>query len=214
MQKLIVIFLLLFSLTAYAQKPLSIQVNGGFINPIDSHKGLSGSVQFNYSLNSKFNLYFYSGYSNWDRNKIIFYEEMTGLQTQQYFPSYSKDNHKLMTFNFGGKINLHTNKIFTSFVNIELGYSHLSYTKYLVWNKGHAESGEVIGYYVDPTAKIDVNDDLFGVGLGGGVFRNIGNNISLVLSFKLNSFLNSNYEGLFTRKGTYTMFLAGFNFAV
>jgi hypothetical protein len=208
------LILSLFTFSSKAQDSLSIQINGGFASPIHSIQGLSGMLQFNYSINSKIDLYVYSGYSTWGKNSIIFIETLTPPQTEAYFRSYSSDNFRLIPIYIGGRVNLHTNKIFTSFASVELGYSLLNYTEYLAWEKVLGESGEVIDYNVNRDVKIEVNEKLFGIGIGAGVFRQLTQNLSLVLSFKLNSFVNSKYNGLFTGKGTYTMYLAGFNFSI
>ncbi|MHB8906249.1 MAG: hypothetical protein ACYC6D_09010 [Melioribacteraceae bacterium] len=69
-------------------------------------------------------------------------------------------------------------------------------------------------YYVDQSTRKENREDLFGLGIGAGISHSLTENLNLVLLFKLNSYINSNYSGIFSSRGTYTMFLAGFNFSI
>lgn len=198
----------------FAQETNSIQINGGIIMPMSSSKGLTTSIQFNYTVNPILQLYAYTGYSYWDQYNITFHEDSSPNQQQQYFKTYNADSHILIPVYLGAKLNFNTNKLFTSFVNLEIGYSHLSYNSFDNFKSVNPETGEVLGYYPDLSTKKDVSEDLFGLGIGAGISHPITESLSLILSFKLNSYINSSYYGLFSTRGTYTMFLAGFNFNI
>lgn len=196
-----------------AQNSHSIEINGGIISPMSSSNGLTASVQFNYSYSSTVNFYLYSGYSSWDKYNVTFYEDYSEIQKKQFFQTYSEDDHVMIPVFLGAKINFHTTKFFTTYIDVEVGYANLSYNSYSNRKIVDPETGEVLKYTIDPASKREVNDNLFGIGIGAGLSHPITKYLNLILSFKLNSFLNSGY-GLFSSKGTYTAFLAGFNFNI
>jgi len=208
---LISILIFLFT-NISAQDNNSVQINGGIIYPMSSSNGLTGIIQYNYSINKQIYLYIYSGYSSWDRFNITFLEDHSEVQKQTKFISYSADQHKLIPVYIGSRINFHTNKLFTSFVNLEIGYSYLSYNSYTNRKSVDPETGEVLSYYVDGSTKEEITENLIGVGIGAGISHPVTENLNLILTFKLNSYLNSEYYGFFRAKGTYTMFLAGFSY--
>ncbi len=207
--------IIIFSNASTAQESGSFQINGGFIYPMKSSNGLTGLLQFNYPLSLKINLYFYTGYSAWDKYKIVYRQQGTISNNDQlYFDTYSADDHVLVPFYAGTSFNMHTNKFFTSFLNIEVGYSYLSYNSYDQVIITDEETGKTLEIYADGYTRKKVKENLFGFGVGAGLSHPMTDNIDLTFSFKLNSFLNANYEGLFSYRGTYTMFLAGFNFNI
>lgn len=210
----VVLFSFISSDILLSQESHTIQVNGGLIMPMSSSKGLTTSIQFNYEINPEFTLYIYTGYAKWDQFNVIYMEDISNVQKQQYFKTYMADDHTLIPFFIGGKFNFHSNKIFTTFVTFEVGYSHLSYNNYDNFKSVDPESGEVLGYYVDASTKKEISEDLFGIGIGAGLTHPISRNLNLILAFKLNSNINSAYYGFFSTKGTYTIFLAGFNFSI
>lgn len=197
---------IIFSNVIYAQDSNSIQINSGVIMPLNSSKGFSTSFQYNYQFSSNIQFYIYSGYSSWDKHNVIFNEDSSPVQKQTYFNSYSSDNHILIPVYIGSIINFHTNKLFTSFVTLELGYSYLSYNSYENIKEIGIETGEVIAYTPDQNSKKEINENLLGIGAGFGLLHPITENINMVLAFKLNSNLNSEYN-----KGAYTALTLGFN---
>jgi hypothetical protein len=198
-----------------AQSDHSIQLNAGLIKPMSSSEGLTVLVQYNLSLNQTFDFYTYTGYSAWDKYKITFLEEgpVTG-NDQRFFDSYSSDDHILIPVYFGGRVNFYSNDLFHSFLNLEFGYSYLSYNSYNQIEKKNPETGKTEGYYPDLTTRKANRENLFGLGIGAGLSHPVSKNVSLVFSFKLNTYLNSEYNGLFSTRGTYTMFLGGFSYRI
>lgn len=207
----LVIISIIISNVIYAQDSNSIQFNGGIVMPMSSSKGFNTSIQYNYHFSNNIQFYIYSGYSSWDKYNIIILEDWSTVQKQTLFNSYSADNHILIPVYIGSRINFHTNKLFTSYVTFEIGYSHLSYNYYGIKKEINPITGEVLAYNVDLNTKKEMNENLLGIGAGVGLSHQIMENINIVLSFKLNSHLNSKYYSFLSSQGTYTAFNLGFN---
>ncbi|MFA5804261.1 MAG: hypothetical protein WC879_06425 [Melioribacteraceae bacterium] len=205
------IIALIISNVTFAQDSNSIQINGGIFMPMSSSKGFNTSIQYNYHLSNNIQLYIYSGYSSWDKYNVNFIEDWSTVQKQTLFNSYSSDNHVLIPVYVGSRINFHTNKFFTSFATFEIGYSHLSYNSYDIKKEINPNTGEVLAYNADQNSKKEMNENLFGVGAGVGLSHPITENINIILSFKLNSQLNSKDYSFLSSKGTYTAINLGFN---
>ncbi len=211
----ILIVFISFSFThIFAQNASSIEVQGGIVAPMNSSKGLSGSLQYNYSFNNNISFYASGGYSSWDKHNIVFHEDLSDVQKKNYFKTYSSDDHRMIPVYIGSRINFHTTKFFSTFVNFEIGYTHLSYNSYKHWKAVDPNTGAVLGYYPDLTSKNEHQENLFGLGIGAGLSHPMSEKINLILAFKLNTYTNSGYYGIFSARGTYTTFQAGFNFVI
>lgn len=208
----LIFVLIIFSNIILAQSNNSLQINAGLLIPMSASKGLSSSVQYNYSFNSNIQFYIYTGYSYWDKFNVSFAELWSPLQQQTHFSTYLSDNHILIPLYIGSRINIHTNKLFTIFTTIEAGYSYLSYNAYGFKKEVDPGTGVVLAYNTDLNTKKKTNENLFGVGAGVGLSHPINNNMNVILSFKLNSQINSSYYSFFSSQGTYTAFNLGFNF--
>ena len=202
------LFLMLVS-GLYAQNFHSIQVGGGLVLPRSSSKGFSAQVQYNYSLNSTVNFYVYSGYYTWDKYNITFIDESPPHGNDKLFHSYGSDNHKLIPLYFGTRINFRTIKSFTTFIDLEVGYSYFSYTDYGQIREVDPETGWVLSYNTDQASAKNTVKNLFGVGIGLGVFHPISESMNVVLSYKLNSNFNASEFGLFSAFGTYSTVFFG-----
>lgn len=211
---LLAVFTIVISNVIYSQESNSIQINGGIIMPMSSSKGFNSTIQFNYTFKQNVQFYIYSGYSSWDKFNVNFTEELSAIQKQTLFKTYVSDNHILVPVYIGSRINFHTNKLFTSFVTLDIGYSHLSYNSYNIKKEIDQTTGEVLAYNPDINTKKEINENLLGLGAGVGLSRSITENINIILSFKLNSQLNSKYYSFFSSKGTYTAIKLGFNFSI
>ncbi len=209
-----IFIILIFSNIASAQSNNSIQINGGLLIPINASKGLSTSVQYNYSINSNIQLYVYTGYSYWDKFNANFLVESSLLQKQTHFSTYIADNHILIPLYIGSRINIRTNKLFTFFATFEAGYSYLSYNSYQFIKEIDPGTGVVLAYNTDLNSKKKMNENLFGVGAGVGLSHPITKNMNILISFKLNSQINSSYYSFFSNQGTSTAFCLGFNFNI
>lgn len=201
-----------FPQNVIAQESTSLQVTGGIIYPMSSSKGLNGNLQFNYTLNSNVTFYIYSGYSAWDIYYVFFHEDWSPIQHQQIFRAVPENEHSMVPLYVGSRINFHTIKLFTSFIQFEVGYTHLQFNSYGIKKIINSETGEVLSY--QQTSKTETSENLFGVGIGAGISHPITENFSLILAFNLNSHFNSHYYGLFSTRGTYSRFTAGFNFTI
>ncbi len=197
-----------------SQDANSIQINGGIIIPMSASNGFNSSIQFNYNFKQNIQLYIYSGYSSWDKFNVNYIEDYSTTQKQTLFETYTSDNHILIPVYIGSRINLHTNKLFTSFVTFEVGYSYLSYNSYDIKKEIDPVTGEVLSYNPDISTKKEVTENLIGLGAGAGISYPITENINIILSFKLNSQLNSKYYDFFSSEGTYTAFNLGINFKI
>lgn len=209
-----IILLITFPGFNSAQDINSLQVNGGIIMPMSSSKGLTASVQFNYSFNPQIQFYSYIGYAAWDLYKVIYRADWSENQRKQYFEAYPESDHTLIPFYIGSKINFHSNKLLTAFVSFEAGYSHISYHKYDIMKIINPETGEVVDYLADGATKEKISENLFGIGAGVGISHPVTRKLNLLFSFKLNTFLNSDYSGALGTKSTYTIFLIGFNYNI
>ncbi len=204
---------ILFSTFAFAQESPSFRINGGMIYPKGSSTGLSGLIQFNYPLNEKISFYLYTGSSVWDKKKSMYMKDFATNDNEMILHSYSADDHSLVPVYIGSSFNMHTNNFCTAFLNVELGYSYLSFNSYNYELYKHPETGEVLGFYADQKTRKNVTQNLVGLGLGAGISHPMTDDVDLTITFKLNNVLNAN-NWLFNYEGTYTMLLAGLNFNI
>ncbi len=215
MKKIILVSLvLIFGLLSdinFAQGNNSIQFNGGIMFARRSSDGASFSMQYNYMLSSKINLYFSAGYSFWDKFYVTYREELNPPQRQEYFRTYNEDNHSLAHSNIGAKYNFHSNKFFTSFLIFEVGYSHLSFDSYGNVRVVNPITGEVTSYDVDLNSRKEISYNLFNIGIGTGLSHSLTQSLDVILSFKINSNFNGDEIGFLSTKGTYSAWQIGLN---
>ncbi|PKL82684.1 MAG: hypothetical protein CVV24_08790 [Ignavibacteriae bacterium HGW-Ignavibacteriae-3] len=205
---------LLFLNKVKAQEAYSIQLNGGIISPRNSTNGFTALLQFDYPLSSDIVFYVYSGYASWGQDKIAYLEDYSLIQRQTIFNSYSSDGHSLIPVYVGSRINLKEIKLFTAFVTVEMGFALLTYDSYTNIKNINPLTGEVLSYVVDRSSKNEIDENLFGLGLGGGLNHRLTRNLDLIFSVKLNSHLNSKYYDFFSSKRTYAVFIAGLCFKI
>jgi len=208
---IIISVIIVFPYTLLAQESNTIQITGGIIMPLSSSKGLTASVQFDHPINSNIQFYFYAGYAAWDKFNISYFIDRSDIQQQTRFNTYLSDNHVLVNAYAGSRINFHTNKIFTAFTVIEIGYAHLSYNSYEI-NKIINPEGVVVGYF--PYKGTVTSENLLGIGAGLGLSHPLNKNVNLIFVFKLNSQINSGYHGFLCKGVTYSAYNAGFNFRI
>ncbi|MBK8946668.1 MAG: hypothetical protein IPM32_15550 [Ignavibacteriae bacterium] len=214
-----VLYLSIFVSNLFAQTNNSIEVSGGFIFPMSSTNGLIGNIQFNYPLTDDFYLYIYTGYSEWDKFKISIdyrYSEIESTINNQkrFIPSYSANSHIKIPLYLGTRLNFRTNKLFTSFINFEFGYSYLSYNSYDKWNPVYSNSGEVINYIPEEATKEKNTEYLFGIAIGLGASIPISKDLNVILNYKVNSSTNFKYIEMLSIRGTNSMLVGGVNFII
>lgn len=206
--------------SAKAQNSLSLELNSGIITPFSSNPGFTGSLKLNYHFTSVISLYVSTGYSGWDRNKVTFWgwgktNPTPGGIGYRSFNSYSEDGHMLIPVYIGSTFNIFkTVKNLTAFLNAELGYSYLSYNSYSQLKVVDQETGLTETFYPDKSSKKAVRENLFGAGLGAGISMPIYGKVNLLLEYKLNSFVNKHYNGMFKIQNTYSSFTAGLNYSL
>jgi hypothetical protein len=209
-------FIIIFSLCVpflSAQNSNSIQFTGGILSPMASEKGLTGFVQYNYQAAPDIYIYLYSGYSSWDKDKVRIKRDRATLEEDQFFRTYTEDNHTLIPVYLGSKINFRTTKLFTTYFNFEAGYAYLNYNKYNVLKSVNPE-GVVLGYFPDGSSKKEITEHLLGVGIGAGLSHPMTKSVNLLFAFHLNSYINSDYYDFMSTQGTYTSFTFGFDFNI
>ena len=204
-----VIAIIFFSNSINAQSDFSIQLNSG----LSGFSGFSGLLQLNYSLNSDLDLYLYSGYSNVDRRiNSRFDNHDLGLDKSRYNSGLIMGDNNVIPIYLGGNLDLFENEWITTFANLELGYSHSSFTTYESMLPIYSDAGDVIRYRPDRSTREKHSDNLFGTGIGVGASHQITNGLEVLLTLKLNT--NTNFDGMrmFSRPSTYTSLLAGLNY--
>jgi opacity protein-like surface antigen len=189
-------------------------MNGGIIAPVDAVKGLTGLAQFNYSLTPAATLYIYSGYSRWDEDILIIRLDYTEIQTKSTFRTFTADKHILIPVFAGGKIDMHSTKYFTSFLTAEVGYAYIKYNTYKTNFIIDEQTGEVLDILPDLTTRKEETDHRYGIGIGAGLYHNLTDNLQVILSYKLNTFISRKLPGVLSSSGTQSNFLAGMNLII
>ncbi len=206
----VICVLFLFTIIdVFAQNENSIQLNAGLLYPRSSSNGFSTFIKYNYDFSSGMDFYIYTGYSSFNKFKVTYISEATETQNEQLFSSYSADEHIMIPVYLGTAIKLHTNKLFTTFIDVELGYTYLNYNSYDNYAVTDDENGDVVSYEADISSKKEITDNLFGIGLGFGLLRPLTEKLDIILSYKLNSNFNSGEFGIFSARGTYYTIYVG-----
>jgi outer membrane protein W len=193
--KFIVIFAILISANIFAQVKNTIQVNGGLMSATDSDKGILGTIQFNYEISGSFSLYAYSGILYWNNNNVGYYKgdayKINGAFSN-IGHTYSEDSHKLIPVYIGAKYFFNNSSAFRPFVNIEVGFSYLTYNSYYLQSVDNPD-GTIVLLPINKSVK---NDIFFGAGMGIGACHDIGDKLELLLEYRFNMLKNSEYEWL------------------
>ncbi len=215
-----IVFALIFTLFSFfnllSQDRISLQINGGILYPQHASNGLILKAQMNYKISKSFSFYLYSGINQWDKFiiKLRGQAEYNGSNYTRIFDSYSSDNHFMIPVYLGSKFIFNTNKLFSSYLNLELGYSYLTYNSYDQLILENIETGFIKNYIPDLNSIKKIRDSLIGLGAGAGISHPLSNRIDLLFAFQLNSFINKRYEGFFSNEGTYTAFTLGINYNI
>lgn len=206
MYRLSFVIAFIFSQTLFSQNNSSIQINGGFISKRMSSLGLNASLQYNYKTSENFELYGYAGYSGWDLYKIVIRQEL------KFYNCPVEDNHDLYSVFGGARIYFGKTNWFTAFAEAEMGYVYLTYNSYKFFSVSNQENQ--IAFYPDYGTKTYNRENLYGFGLGVGLIHPMSGGISLIFNYKLNTYINNNYNGLFSKRGTYSIINVGFNYQI
>jgi len=203
-----VIIVLLLSSFLFPQGMSSIQFSGGLVEPMSSNPGLSGVIQYNYNLTSRFNLFVSTDYSYWGQKYNNYYYD--ALSYNQHKIVYPESDHSLSRAMAGARYVVVEPAKFRLFVEGGIGYSYLKYKSYninLVTNPdGTAELLYSNGAYE--------SENLFNISTGIGFIHKMTSRWDILFEFKLNTYLNSHYYGIFSARGTFTEYFAGFNYRI
>jgi opacity protein-like surface antigen len=200
---LIMAIVLFLASLIYSQEKSSIQFSGGLVQPMSSNPGLSSTLQYNYNINSRFNLFVSTDYSAWDKRNFSYPDKSSG----DYRMSYSESDHSLSRIMAGGRYLITQPEQFKLFVDAGLGYSYLQYKVYdLVQSINPDNSTKLV---LNPAGKVHQN--LFNFSSGIGFIHPITNRWDMIFEYKLNTYLNSQYNGLLSSQNTFSSFQLGFN---
>jgi len=181
---------------------------GGVVAPMSSFSGLSSSLQYNYNLSARFNVFVSANYSAWDKKYFNIYDD-SHLPTQ-FKTAYPESDHSLSRIMTGVRYILVEPAQFRLFVEGGIGYSYLKY-KYYNINTVNNPDGTTELLYSNGTYE---NENLFNLSSGMGFIHKMTSRWDILFEFKLNTYINSHYYGLFSTRGTFTEFNGGFNYSL
>lgn len=206
MKKIIlaVIFSMILINNLFSQSILSAELNGGVIIPFKSYGGLQGNVQINYSCFADNYLYASFSYSSWDRNKIVIYDP----SGQTFNDVYSEYDHTLYSIFAGNRFIFFKYKTFSVFNDIELGYQNLNYMR--IFPQRIINPDSTVEYLADYSKQKSITESLLGLGVGFGLKNDITEKVDLIISVKINSYINRSFHGLFGSANTNAVVAGGF----
>ena len=205
---LIIASVLILSSIIYSQGKSSFQFSGGMVYPISSSPGLSGTLQYNYNINTRFNFFVSADYSVWDKRNFN-YSDITNV-SRGYKRGYSESDHTLSRIMAGGRYLITQPDQFKLFVDAGIGYSYLQYNVYDMKQINNPDG--TIEVLFSPSGK--VNQDLFSFSSGVGFIHPIAERWDILFEYKLSTYLNSQYHGLFSSQSTFGSFQFGFNYKI
>jgi opacity protein-like surface antigen len=205
---LIIVSVLVLSSVIYSQGKSSFQFSGGIVYPLSSSPGLSGTLQYNYNINSKFNIFISADYSAWDK-RYFNYLDKSDVHGG-YNSGYSESDHTLSRIMAGGRYLITPLSQFKLFIDAGAGYSYMQYNIYDMREVNNPDG--TIEYLYSPAVKVQQN--LFNLSSGIGFIHPIIERWDILFEFKLNTYLNSQYHGLFSSESTFSSFQFGFNYKI
>lgn len=210
---ILVIAIIALTSSINAQSDFSIQLNSGISKASKSGLGFSGLLQLNYSLNSNFDLYLYSGYSSIDKsNPNNFRHDDFNVAESRHSTDIIEGDYNVVPIYLGGSLDLFETEWIKTFTNLEVGYSRLSFNTYDRMIPVYSDEGEVKRFSPDRSTAEKHNENLFGAGFGLGASHPLTNSLEVLLTFKLNTSTNFEEMNMFSRRSTYTSLLAGINY--
>ena len=205
---LIAVSVLLFSSLLLPQEKSSIQFSGGVVAPMSSFSGLTGTLQYNYNLNPRFNLFVSANYSAWDKRYFTIYEE-NHLPTE-YKTAYPESDHSMSRIMAGIRYIVVEPAQFKLFVEGGIGYSYLKYKGYVIRQITNPDGTNELLY----SNGSNESDNLFNISSGIGFIHQITSRWDILFEYKVNSYLNAHYYGLFSNRGMFSEFNGGFNYRI
>jgi opacity protein-like surface antigen len=202
---LIMASVLILSSIIYSQGKSSFQFSGGIVYPISSSSGLSGTLQYNYNINTRFNFFVSADYSVWDKRNFSYVDKSTSGWS--YRSGYSETDHTLSRIMAGGRYLITQPDQFKLFVDAGIGYSYLQYNIYDMHQIKNPDG--TIEVLFSPAGKAYQN--LFSFSSGIGFIHQIAERWDILFEYKLSTYLNSQYNGLFSSQNILSSFQLGFN---
>jgi opacity protein-like surface antigen len=199
---------LILSSILYSQGKSSFQFSGGMVYPLSSNPGLSGTLQYNYNIATRFNFFVSADYSVWDKRNFNYSDKST--VGRDYKRGYSETDHTLSRIMAGGRYLITQPDQFKLFVDAGIGYSYLQYNIYDMQQINNPDG--TIEVIFSPAGKIYQN--LFNFCSGIGFIHPITERWDILFEFKLSTYLNSQYHGLFSSQSTFSSFQFGFNYKI
>jgi hypothetical protein len=205
---LIAVLVLFLSSFSYSQGKTSIQLTGGEVHPISSSPGLSGALQYNYNINPRFNLFVSADYSYWDERNFSYIKRIDNKDVPA--TGYIETDHELSRIMAGGRYLITQGEQLKLFVEAGIGYSYLHYYGYDIELTNNPDGSTEIS---NPPA-YRAHQNLFNFSTGIGFIHPITKRCDILFEFKLNTFMNNQYSGLFGYQSTFSSFHFGFNYKV
>ncbi|MDR3666924.1 MAG: outer membrane beta-barrel protein, partial [Ignavibacteriaceae bacterium] len=202
---LILASVLILTSLVYSQEKSSIQFSGGIVYPISSSSGLSGTIQYNYNINSRFNFFVSADYSSWDETNFNYIDKSSMVGT--YKTGYSESDHAFSRIMAGGRYLITQDDQFNLFVDAGIGYSYLKFNVYDMKENNNPDGS--IEVLFTPAGK--VSENLFNISSGIGFIHPMTERWDILFEYRLNTYLNSQYHGLLSSNGTFSNFQLGFN---
>jgi hypothetical protein len=199
---------LILSSIIYSQGKSSFQFSGGMVYPISSSPGLSGTLQYNYNINTRFNFFISADYSVWDKRNFNYADKSTAGWS--YRSGYSETDHTLSRIMAGGRYLITQPDQFKLFVDAGIGYSYLQYNTYDMHQITNPDG--TIEVLFSPAGKAYQN--LFSFSSGVGFIHPIAERWDILFEYSLSTYLNSQYHGLFSSQSTFSSFQFGFNYKI
>jgi len=124
--------------------------------------------------------------------------------------SYSESDHALSRIMAGGRYLITQPEQFKLFIDAGIGYSYLKYNIYDLIQINNPDG--TIKLQLSPAGMVQQN--LFNFSSGIGFIHPITESWDILFEFKLSTYLNSQYHGLFTSQSTLSSFQFGFNYKI
>jgi hypothetical protein len=205
---LIVITSLILSSIIHPQGKSSFQFSGGIVYPLGSSPGLSGTLQYNYNISPRFNFFVSTDYSKWDKRNFNYVDKST--MARDYKTGFSETDHTLSRIMAGGRYLITQPRQFKLFVEAGIGYSYLQYNIYDMREVNNPDG--TIELLLVPAGK--VYEKLFNFSSGIGLIHPIMEKWDMLFEYKINTYLNSQYKGLFSSLSTFSSVQFGFNYKI
>jgi hypothetical protein len=147
-------------------------------------------------------------YSSWDQ-RYSTYRDNSNSQSELRKISTESD-HSLSRIMTGVRYIVVEPAEFRLFLEGGIGYSYLRYNSYDI----HLFNTPDGGTELLALSGRNADENLFNISTGIGLIHSLTNKFDILFEFKINTYLNAAYYGLYSSRGTFTGFNAGFNYKI